>query len=126
MFKSIFLAMIIGLGCFFCPAPKANAMEPVTIALLAPVALKAGQVAYPYVLKGLANAGKGCVAAGIDILNVFRLPLGVMQCTVLAPFGGLSSGMRNIVKGSVAPLKLALHTAMLPLNLFGVPVIATG
>ncbi len=125
MFKSLFLAVIIGLGCFFCPTPKANAMDPVTIALLAPVALKAGQTAYPYVIKGMANAGRGCVAAGIDMLNIFRLPLGFFQVTALAPFGGLSPGLRNIGKGCIAPIKLAVHTAMIPFNMFGVPVIWT-
>ncbi|MDD3119401.1 MAG: hypothetical protein PHQ27_09495 [Victivallales bacterium] len=126
IWKSSFLAIIIGLGCLLAPAPKASAMDPVTIALLAPVAIQAGKTLYPYVARGAANAGKGMVAMGMDTISVFRLPLGLLQCTVLAPFGGLSSGATNVVKGGIAPLKLGMHAAMLPLNMFGVPVIASG
>ncbi|MDD5729286.1 MAG: hypothetical protein PHV59_12055 [Victivallales bacterium] len=104
------------------PAPKAKAIDPVTIAILAPIALKAAEISYPYVVRGLANFGKGLLLCGKDLINVCRLPLGFIQTTFGLPFGGLSSGVRNLVLGAIAPFQLGFHAAMLPLNIFGIGV----
>ena len=45
-------------GWFLSSAPEARAIDPVTIAILTPIAIKAAQVAAPYILKGLTNMGK--------------------------------------------------------------------
>lgn len=97
-------------------------MEPVTIALLAPVALKAAEKAQPYVLRGLKNGGRAAVTIGKDILDIFRLPLGALQTTVGAPFGFFKDGVRNVVLGGIAPFKMAFHTALFPVMLCGVNV----
>jgi hypothetical protein len=120
--KFLLLTIVIGMCFMLFPAPKAKAMDPVTIAILAPIALKAAEIARPYVTRGLINFGKGLLLCGKDLIGVCRLPLGFIQATIGIPFGGLSPGIKNIVLGSIAPFQLGFHTIMLPLNIFGVGV----
>lgn len=104
------------------PAPRAEAIDPVTIAILAPIALKAAEVARPYVLRGLMSGGRHMLTMGVDILEILLLPLGILQMTLLWPFGQLASGMRNTFVGLIAPCKLALHALLLPVAFFGIGV----
>ena len=52
--------IIILLAAFFCTMvpPKAKAIDPVTIAILAPIAIKAAKVMRPYIQKGLITGTK--------------------------------------------------------------------
>ena len=120
--KLLLLTIIMGMVFMFCPVQKAKAIDPVTIAILAPIALKAAQIAQPYVTRGLINLGKGLLLVGKDVLGVCRLPLGFIQATIGIPFGGLAPGIRNLVLGGIAPFQLAFHACMLPLNIFGIGV----
>lgn len=94
-------------------------MDPVTIAILAPVAIKAAEVMLPYVLQGLKNAGVQFMKMGMDLVGILKLPLGVVQSTLGAPVGMFHSGVRNMVDGVVAPLQLVWHTLTLPIAIFG-------
>ena len=117
--KKTFFLLVLTLFVFFAfPAPEAKAFDPVTISLLAPIAMKAVQVASPYIIRGLVNLGKGCVKVGKDMVDFFRLPLGMGQVMFMWPFGYFKSGVRNIVLGGIAPAKLCLHTVLLPVLLF--------
>ena len=102
------------------PIPESHAfLDPVTIMILAPIALKAAAIAKPYVLRGLSNLGKHCLKMGSALLEFMRLPVGFIQMTLGAPFGGLSPGLKNIVKGGLGLGKFVVRTAMLPLAIFG-------
>lgn len=103
-------------------APRAKAMDPVTIAILAPIAIKGAQVAAPYVMRGLQSGAVHLMTMGGDLLETFSLPLGTVQATLGVPFGQLGPGVGNLVKGGIAPFKLAWHTLMLPLAFCGVGV----
>jgi len=118
----IIIALIVTIcsGALF--APRARAIDPVTIAILAPIAIKGAQIAAPYVIRGLISGGKGMLEMGKDVLNVLRLPWGILQSTLLAPFGGFSSGVNNIVKGGIAPFQLIWDTILLPIRFCGVGV----
>ena len=117
--KKAFFLLILTLFVFFAfPAPEAKAFDPVTISLLAPIAMKAVQVASPYIIRGLVNFGKGCVKIGKDMVDFFRLPLGMGQVLFMWPFGYFKSGVRNLVLGGIAPFKLCIHTVILPVLLF--------
>ena len=118
--KFLLLTIIISMMFMLFPVQKAKAIDPVTIAILAPIALKAAQIARPYVVRGLINLGKGMLICGKDLINVFRLPIGFIQSTLGLPFGGLAPGIKNIVLGGIAPFQLGFHVAMLPLNIFGI------
>ena len=117
--KSLWLTLIFGFSFFFFPAPQAKAMDPVTIALLAPVAIKAAQVAKPYLIKGLQNGAQGMMLVGKDFLEFFRLPLGIGQVTMGWPFGFLKAGAKNCVLGGMAPFKMTFHLVMLPIYFTG-------
>lgn len=122
MKKIIISATVIFLAFFVFPPQEAQAFEPVTMALLAPVAMDMAGKAAPIVMKGLKNAGKGCVMCGKDMIDIFRLPLGIGQTLFLWPFGYLSSGLKNIVVGAIAPFKLTVHILLLPVMLAGANV----
>ena len=118
-----FLAIIFIFSiCFILFKPQAKAIDPVTMAILAPYAIKAAEVMAPYVMRGLSCGAKGLVACGKDTLEILYLPLGVVQSTLFAPFGGFGSGMGNIVKGCVAPFKLVVDVLVLPIKFMGVSI----
>lgn len=105
------------------PIPESHAfLDPVTIMILAPIALKAAAIAKPYVLRGLTNLGKHCIKMGSALLEFMRMPVGLIQMTLGAPFGGLSPGLKNIVKGGLGLGKFLVRTVMLPLSLFGMSI----
>lgn len=95
-------------------------MDPVTIAILAPIAIQVGKAMMPYVIKGLANMGRMGLKAGVELINVLRLPLGILQLTLLLPFGTFYSGLQNLVIGFIAPFKMAFFTIMIPVAAFGI------
>lgn len=120
--KTLILLILICLVFIFFPTPKVQGMDPVTIALLAPVAIKVAKIASPYVLRGLLGGAKHLVLMGKDMLGMMRFPLGFAQVTFLAPFGQLKSGVKNLLLGAIAPIKLMVHTLMLPVALTGIKV----
>lgn len=115
----IFLASVM-IGSFVIPQRAEAFLDPVTIAILAPIALKVAEKASPYIQRGLISGGSHLLVMGKDTLEVLYLPLGFFQMTVGAPFGGLASGLKNTVKGVIAPGKLVVHTLLFPIALCGV------
>ena len=105
-------------GVLTCGSFKAHA-EPVTMVILAPLALKAANMASPYVIKWMQNSGSQLLNIGKDVVEILYLPLGVVQCTAGAPFGFFSNGLGNIGTGCAAPFKLIWDTLLLPLAIFG-------
>ena len=125
MFRTIcatLLLITILFGAFPGTQPKAEAMDPVTIAILAPLAIKAAQIAAPYVKRGLVSGLQGMLKMGVNVVEILRLPIGVLGVTVGAPFGFFSSGLSNIVKGGIAPFKLIGNTLLLPVRFCGVGI----
>lgn len=122
MKKLIFTGLVIAMLSGLIYTPKAEAMDPVTIAILAPIALKAAKIAAPYVLRGLACGGKGLLEMGGDVIDILRLPLGVVQSTLLWPFGLFGTGIDNMIHGGIAPFSLVWDTLVLPIKFFGVDI----
>ena len=116
--KILILLLVAGL---FLPvgSVKLHAMDPVTIAILAPVAIKAAEVMMPYVIQGLKNAGAHLLKMGIDVATILKLPMGLVQSTLGAPVGMFGDGVRNMVDGVLAPFQLIWHTLMFPFAIFG-------
>jgi len=94
---------------------EAKAMDPVTIAILTPIAIKGAKMAAPYVIRGLISGGNHMLSMGMDLLNMLRLPFGALQATVGIPFGQFSNGVHNMIAGGVAPFKFAIKAVLLPL-----------
>ena len=116
--KTILILLVAGLMMPW-GSGKLEAMDPVTIAILAPVAVKAAQVMMPYVVQGLKNAGGQLMKMGLDLAGILKLPLGIVQATLGAPIGMFGDGMKNVVDGVLAPLQFVWHTVTLPLAVFG-------
>ena len=108
-------------GILFCTPVPAKA-EPVSMVILAPLALKAANMASPYVIQWMQNSGGQLLNIGRDVVDLLCLPLGVIQCTLGAPLGFFSNGLGNIGAGCVAPFKLVKDVLLLPLAIFGIGV----
>ena len=99
--------------------PRSVKAEPVTMVLLAPVALEAAKVASPYAISALRRGGLQLYEVGKDAGNMLLLPLGILQATVGAPFGFFGQGVENIVMGLAAPFQLVGDLLMVPLCFIG-------
>jgi hypothetical protein len=117
--KSLFIYLCFGILAFGVPVPKAKAMDPVTIAILAPILLPYAIKIAKYTAKGMIRTLPAFYKAGIELLNIFRLPLGVLQTFLGFPFGMLGDGIQNIIKGSVAPFLFCWEILCMPLYFFG-------
>lgn len=112
-------AFIIGTAFYFYPQPQVNA-DAALVSLFLPVAIEAGKVAMPYVVKAISNMGRTMAFAGIELLNIFRLPIGLVQTVFLSPFGNnFSSGLKNLGKGIAAPFLFAGYVLFLPISALG-------
>ena len=118
--KLILLALM--LACPGIMTPRVQAFEPVTMVLLAPVALKVYETAEPRLVRGAQVGGRKLVQVGGNMLEIMLLPLGAVQATLGAPFGYLGTGVKNIGKGAVAPFKMVLNVLALPFCFFGVNI----
>ena len=115
------LTVVVMMFAFFYPQPEAKAMDPVTIAVLAPIAIQVAKTMMPYVVRGMINMGRMGLKAGKQLISILRLPLGIFQVLLLFPWGrNFSSGLRNIGHGAVAPFMLAFYCVLLPFSAFGV------
>lgn len=118
------LFMVLTLACimafYFVPRNEAQAyVDPVTIAILTPIAIKAAQIVAPHVFKAMGACGRELLKGGVDLIGIVRLPLGVIQSTVLCPWM-FTAGLKNIGKGVVAPFKFAGRVLLMPLAPLGV------
>ncbi|HRU00525.1 MAG TPA: hypothetical protein P5239_02355, partial [Victivallales bacterium] len=107
------------LSSFVFLQPKTEAIDPVTISLLAPYAMPVAEAAAQYAIKGMLNAAPGFIEIGKDIFSIFLLPLGVIEATLGAPFGFFYSGANHLISGIEAPFLLVFDTLILPIRFFG-------
>lgn len=121
--KKTFLVLLTVLLLLPVFAPRAQAIDPVTMMVLAPVAIKAAEVARPYVVKSLIGTGTGLMKVGKDAFHMLYLPYGLLEMTIGAPFKKFHSGVVHVIRGGVvAPIRLILHSLLLPLYMVGANV----
>ncbi|MDR0933168.1 MAG: hypothetical protein LBM70_09155 [Victivallales bacterium] len=118
MRKKLIILLILSILCTPLFTPETEAMDPVTIAILTPIAIKGAQIAAPYVMRGLMSGGRHMASMGYDLVNFFRLPLGVIQSTLGIPLGQFTNGLRNAVAGSSAMFKFIVKALILPIEFF--------
>jgi hypothetical protein len=120
--KKLLIVILVAVAFIGVGIPKAKAMDPVTIAILAPIVIEYGTPiaisAGQYALKGLMNAGVGMIDIFKDMIGIFMLPIGFLEVTLGMPFGLFKHGCANIGEGFIAPFKLAFHTVLLVPRLF--------
>ena len=121
--RKLTLSLLIG-GILISPiiTREVRAMDPITIAILAPVAVKCAEIAAPYVWRGLQNGGQHLYRIGINLIDIFRLPVGMLQATLGIPFNHFSPGIKNIIEGSLAPFNLIVNIVLLPLTFCGINI----
>lgn len=113
-----FLMFSVIFGMYLTPAPEAKAIDPVTIAILTPIAIKAAQIAAPYVMRGLRNMAIAAARTVPDFINLFKLPLGFLMMTLGAPFGTFTRGCSYTLQGLFAPFQLTWHMLCVPFAAF--------
>jgi hypothetical protein len=118
-FSAITAALLLLIIALFMPA-RAKAMDPVTMAVLAPVAVRGAEVTLPYVVRSLQCGGVQMLKMGIDIVDILRLPVGVLQSTIGAPIGLFDQGIHNVCTGFMSPFKLAWDALLLPVAMTGI------
>jgi len=113
--RILFLALTIAVAL---PAPQARAIDPVTIAILGPIAMKVVAAAKPYLIRAGINSVKCLWKMCKDIFEMSFFPygLGKMAC------GNLHTGLVYTFRGCLAPCKLFFHTMLLPVYMIGVNV----
>ena len=119
MFRRQIKILFLVLALLLIPMHQAKAIDPVTIAILAPIALQLANAARPYVIRGLINLGKGVIRVGKDVVELIFLPYGLLKMTLGAPFGGFRSGLVYTIRGGIAIGKIIFHVLILPLSVFG-------
>ncbi len=116
MRRTITICLLVAMMTTFFPAPKANAIDPVTLAILAPIAIKVAEKGAPYIIRAVYNTGKGLMKVGEDIFHFFYLPYGLgYMC-----FGNMKGGMKYVIRGGIAPLQLIVHVLLLPVLMCGI------
>ena len=104
---------------FTVSAPKAQAMEPISIAMMAaPIVIPIVKAMIPYIIKGGTNFVGGMVDVFIDMAGIFLLPLGMFESSFLGPFGFFQTGLRHMGSGMIAPFKMTWSTLILPVRIF--------
>lgn len=101
---------------------RAEAIDPVTIAILAPIALKAAEAARPYVVRGMINCGKGMLKIGKASLDLFFIPYGLFKIIFLSPWGEFRSGVIYTMRGGIGIGKIVVYTLLLPVYMCGLDI----
>ncbi len=115
-FITICLLVAFVVTCF--PMPEAEALDPITLAILAPIAVKAAEKSAPYIYRSVYNAGRCLFRMGTDVCRFFYVPYGLgYMC-----FGSFRRGLVYVIKGAIAPGMLIVHALILPLTLFGLDI----
>ena len=115
------LFLIAALTVAFLPH-QVDAIDPVTIAILAPIALQAAQAARPYVVRGMINLGKGMLKVGKASLDVFFIPYGLFKIIFLSPWGEFRSGVIYTIRGGFGIGKMLFHILLLPVYMCGLEI----
>ena len=122
MFKLVKI-FLVGAAIMAAVAPeRAQAIDPVTIAILAPIALQAAEAARPYVVRGMINFGKGLLKIGKASLELFYIPYGLFKMIFLSPWGEFRSGVVYTIRGGIGIGKILVHTLLLPVYMCGVEI----
>lgn len=103
--------------------PAARAWDPATVSAAAPQAAQLASQWSPHAISALQSCGMGFAKVGESLLNIFRLPLGLIQGTLGYPFGYGSQGFDNCVRGFMAPFELVFHTLMLPVRILSLGAV---
>ena len=118
------MLIVLTVACVMFAMPqRAKAIDPITLAILAPVALKVADAAKPYIIRAVVGTGKGVLNIGKSALEILYLPYGIGEITIGLPFNKGRKGLVHIIRGGViAPVKVILNVLLLPVHMTGVRI----
>ena len=118
-FLLILTIALIG-AFYFAPQPKAEAFDPVTLAILTPLAIQGAKILAPYVIRGLKNMAIVGLRSAKYFLKFFLVPFGLVECIIM-PWR-ISSGLAHIGQGFIGLFCFVGNLLLLPFAAFGVGV----
>jgi len=104
-------------------APEATAFEPASLVSAAPQAAQLAAMWTPHTVSALSSVGQGMFKTGEAFVNIFRLPLGMLQCSFGAPFGYFYAGCDNCMRGAIAPFQFIGQTLLLPVRIISLGTV---
>jgi hypothetical protein len=116
--------VVLAVCCMmFAFPPRAKAIDPITMAILAPVAMKLAEASKPYVIRSMIGTGKGVLNIGKAAIEILYLLLGLGEITIGLPLKKGRSGLKHLIRGGViAPAKIVVHTLLLPVYMTGAKI----
>ena len=119
--RFLLILTIVLVGTFyFTPQPKAEAFDPVTLAILTPLAIQGAKILAPYVIRGLKNVAVVGLRSAKYFLKFFLVPVGLVECIIM-PWR-ISSGLSHMGQGFIGLFCFAGNLCLIPLAIFGVGV----
>lgn len=103
--------------------PQVKAFEPSSMITALPQAAQLAQTWSPQLFRTLSSTGTGLLKIGTAVFDIFRLPWGMLQSTLGAPFGFFDQGVQNMGKGLLAPCELVLQVLLLPVRIISLGTI---
>ena len=122
MHRALKILLLVAVLAAAWTPQRAEAIDPVTIAILAPIALQAAEAARPYVVRGMINFGKGMLKVGKASLDVFFIPYGLFKIIFLSPWGEFRSGVIYTIRGGFGIGKMLFYTLLLPIYMCGLEI----
>lgn len=119
--KVVLAILLLGVAALM-PRPV-RAVDVMTLSSTAPQALDLAQMWSPHAISAMQSGGMGLVQVGASAMNILKLPLGLVQCTLGYPFGYGETGLENCVSGMAAPFELLYNTMMLPVRLLSLGTV---
>ena len=120
MNRTVLLALAAAFVMFAMP-PRARAIDPITMAILAPIALKVADAAKPFIIRSVVGTFRGVFNIGKAALEILYLPLGIGEITIGLAFNKGRSGLIHIIRGGmIAPFKMLINVLILPVHMTGI------
>ncbi|MBR2365181.1 MAG: hypothetical protein IKA79_08255 [Lentisphaeria bacterium] len=108
----LILTIVLTVFAVVTPVQKAEAIDPVSVAILAPIAIQTARAVLPYILRGVAAMGRTALKAGVEVINILRLPIGLgLVCCMRFKAGG-----KQMLRGLIAPFKMTYYVIMIPVS----------
>ena len=115
---------MLALLCALLSMPlSVRAVDFMTMSSTAPQALDLASMWSPHAINAMQSGGLGLVKVGESALNILRLPLGLLECTLGYPFGFGADGLNNCMAGLFAPFELVGNVMMLPVRIFSLGAV---
>ena len=122
MTRRFFLILTIALIAtfYFTPQPKAQAFDPVTLAILTPLAIQGAKILAPYVIRGLKNVAVVGLRSAKYLLKFFLVQIGLVECIIM-PWR-ISTGLAHMGQGFIGLFCFLGNVLLLPFAAFGIGV----